>query len=197
MLLCRASGQTVTYPNCSVTSVNVTVSGLLQSSTSKTGHTSTFAYDALGRQTAVTDARTGTSQTHYNALGQVDYVEDAAANRTAFVYDADTGRRTNVIDALTNATYTAYDPEGRVTNTWGATYPVAYVYDDVGRMVSMRTYRVAGGAGDETRWLLRRGHRAVDQQGLCGWSRAVIHIFAGRPTRPPHLGTRRHNGLCL
>jgi len=36
-------------------------------------------------------------------------------------------------------THTAYDPEGRVVATWGATYPVAY--DDFGRMVAMASTR--------------------------------------------------------
>ena len=35
----------------------------------------------------------------------------------------------------------AYDAEGRVIATWGATYPVAYEYDPSGRMIAMRTYR--------------------------------------------------------
>ena len=43
--------------------------------------------------------------------------------------------------SLSNTTYTAYDAEGRVLATWGATYPVAYDYDSYGRMVAMYTYR--------------------------------------------------------
>jgi len=43
--------------------------------------------------------------------------------------------------ALSNTIHTAYDPEGRVIATWGATYPVAYAYDPHGRMTAMGTYR--------------------------------------------------------
>jgi len=46
--------------------------------------------------------------------------------------------------ALSNTTHTAYDPEGRVIATWGATYPVAYAYDAYGRMVVMATFHVDG-----------------------------------------------------
>ena len=71
----------------------------------------------------------------------VDFVEDAAGNRTTYGYDSGTGQRIAVTDALTNTTYTAYDVQGRVVGTWGATYPVLYDYDDYGRMTAMYTLR--------------------------------------------------------
>ena len=77
------------------------------------------------RCTGVVDPRTGTNRMAYLSNGLVDYVEDAAGYRTVFGYDPATGRRTGVTDALTNTVYTAYDLQGRVTNVWGATYPVA------------------------------------------------------------------------
>jgi len=40
-----------------------------------------------------------------------------------FAYSPTTGRRIAVTDALSNTTYTAYDPEGRVIATWGAHTP--------------------------------------------------------------------------
>jgi YD repeat-containing protein len=49
--------------------------------------------------------------------------------------------------------YTAHDLQGRVTNTWGATYPAAYEYDDYGRMVAMKTWRDESGSPDATTWL--------------------------------------------
>ena len=79
-------------------------------------------------------------------------VEDAAGNRTSFVYDPDTGRPIETMDALSNSVYTAYDVQGRVTNTWGGTYPVAYRYDDFGRMSAMLTWRDASGSPDTTLW---------------------------------------------
>ena len=133
-------------------SIQTTINGLRVSSVSTTSITNTFAYDALGRQTALTDGRGNTSVTAYNSLGQVLYAEDAATNRTTYAYDA-LGRRTEVTDALGNVTHTQYDAEGRAVKTWGVTYPVEYGYDLQGRMISMKTFRDENGIGDVTRWL--------------------------------------------
>jgi RHS repeat-associated protein len=120
--------------------VQTRVNGLLASVVSVTSVTNTYAYDGLTRQIAATDGRGNTTVTAYNALGQVLYTEDAAANRTSYAYDA-LGRRIAVTDALGNTTHTAYDEDNRVIAQWGATYPVAYAYDAQGRMVEMGTYR--------------------------------------------------------
>lgn len=139
-------------PESTVDAVSVVVNGLLQTETTPSGRTTAYAYDALGRQVGVTDPRTGTATTHYDDQGRVDYVEDAAGNRTSFVYDPDTGLQTCVIDALSNATYTAYDLQGRPTNVWGATYPVAYEYDEYGRMAVLKTWRDTNSEPDVTCW---------------------------------------------
>ncbi|HAS82554.1 MAG TPA: hypothetical protein DCS43_07765, partial [Verrucomicrobia bacterium] len=127
------------------TSINdqtqITKNGLLISQTSATGEITTYGYDALGRRIATTDPRTGTSITHYNTKGQVDWVEDAATNRTAFAYDPATGQRIATTDALSNTTHQAYSVEGQLIATWGATYPVYYEYDEFNRMSAMYTYR--------------------------------------------------------
>jgi RHS repeat-associated protein len=148
----RTVTQTTTYPDSTNAAISVTINGLAQYSISKTGVRTDAGYDALGRQISATNPRTGVSTTHYNSLGQVDWVADALTNITRFSYCPTTGRRLAVTDALSNTTYTAYDPEGRVIATWGATYPVAYAYDAYGRMVVMATFRVEGGAGDQTQW---------------------------------------------
>jgi len=135
----RTVTQVVIAPDSTNNAEQVTVNGLMVASTSKTGIPTTYAYDALMRPISQIGPRTA-SFTHYNALGQVDSTTDAASNTTTFVYDA-LGRRTQVTDALSNTTYTAYDNQGRVLATWGATYPVAYNYDESGRMTIMYTYR--------------------------------------------------------
>lgn len=139
-------------PYSDTDAVSVTVNGLLQSRTAPTGLTTVYSYDALGRGIGTTDPRTGTSSVHYNVAGQVDWTEDAATNRTTYAYDSVTGRRIAVTDALSNTIYTAYDLQGRVTNVWGATYPVAYEYDAYGRMAAMITWRDPNGTPDVTRW---------------------------------------------
>jgi RHS repeat-associated protein len=137
--------KTVVQGSTSPDSVNdqyqVTINGLATKSVSKTGLVMTYGYDALGRRIATTDPRTGTSITHYNTKGQVDWVEDAATNRTTFAYDPATGQRISTTDALTNTTHQAYSEEGQLIATWGATYPVYYEYDAYDRMSAMYTYR--------------------------------------------------------
>ncbi len=133
--------QTVAYPDSTNNASQITINGLLVSSTSKTGIKTDFGYDLLERRTSVTDPRTGASITHYNNKGQVDYVEDAATNRTSYVYSSDTGRQIAVSNALGDVTFTEYNLEGQVVGTWGATYPVLYDYDDFNRMTAMYTLR--------------------------------------------------------
>ena len=139
-------------PDSDADPVSVSVNGLLQSRADSDGRTTTYSYDALGRPTHAVDSRTGLALTHYNALGQVDYVVDAAGKQTSYEYDADSGRRLTVTDALGNASHVQYDLQGRVTNVWGATYPVAYEYDAYGRLAAMKTWRDANGEPDVTRW---------------------------------------------
>ena len=44
--------------------------------------------------------RTATALTHYNAVGQADWTQDAAGHRTTFFYDPCTGRCTAVSNAV-------------------------------------------------------------------------------------------------
>ncbi|MGA1824389.1 MAG: RHS repeat domain-containing protein, partial [bacterium] len=95
---------------------------------------------------------TGTTNTHYNLKGQVEYIEDAATNRTSYSYDPDTGRKIMEKDQLDNTTYYAYNARNQVTHTWGsATYPAQYVYDNYGQMSDMYTYR-NGSRWDNETW---------------------------------------------
>ena len=137
--------QVVVYPDSVSNAVQVAVNGQLAYSISKTGVRTDFSFDALGRQISTLQGgpgapRTVGNYTAYNQLGQVSSTMDAASNVTTFVYDS-FGRRTQDIDALTNTVYTEYNAEGQVLATWGATYPVAYDFDDYGRMTAMYTLR--------------------------------------------------------
>ena len=137
--------QSVTSPDSTNAATQVTINGLLSSSISKTGVYNNYGYDALGRQISSfqggqSDLRMVGSYTSYNAKGQVASTMNVSSNLTTYFYD-DQGNRAQVTDALSNSTYTAYDVDGRVLATWGATYPVAYDYDDYGRMTAMYTLR--------------------------------------------------------
>jgi len=131
----------VSTPDSTIISTNTIVNGLQVSTTTKTGLEYTYAYDALGRRTGTTDPRTGESITHYNAKGQVDYTEDAATNRTTYVYDSTTGQRIAVTNAVGETTLSHYSPEGQLLGTYGNTYPVFYEYDSYDRMSAMYTLR--------------------------------------------------------
>ena len=133
--------RTIDYPDSNIDAQSTSVNGFMASSKSKTGVAITYQYDALGRQTGITDPRTGTSITHYDANGRVDYVQDAATNRTTFAYDPATGRKITETNALGNITRYAYNTQGQVTHTWGnAAYPVKYEYNAFGQMIAMHTY---------------------------------------------------------
>jgi YD repeat-containing protein len=125
-----------------INETTVTVNGLVTSNQSKTGVTVTYGYDSLGRRTGVIDPRTGTVTTHYNTLGQVDYVEDAANNRTSYTYDPATGLKLTETNPANKVTRFSYNNHGKLTHTWGdAVEPVKYVYDDYDRMAEMHTFK--------------------------------------------------------
>ena len=165
----RASAEEIAwvkYPTSTTPAVTVSTNSLVCSSTSQTGVTTTFAYDAFQREVLQTDGRGNTTRTVYDSLGRVSSTIDALGYATAYGYDA-LGRQTSVTDPLTNTVYTAYDSEGHIVSQRGATYPVDYAYDEFGDKVSMTTYRDFIGErgtgngesvgvavqGDVTRWL--------------------------------------------
>jgi len=138
--------QVATYPDSTNSATQVTINGMLTSSTSKTGVKTTYTHDALGRQTSSLQGgpgapRTVGSYTTYNALGQVESTMDAASNRTSYTYSPATGLQISVTDAVTGTVYKAYNAQGQQVATWGAAYPVAFEYDDFGRMTAMYTLR--------------------------------------------------------
>jgi RHS repeat-associated protein len=144
---------TITVSNATsvLPATSLSLAGLTTSSTDQHGCTTTYGYDALMRKISA-ETRSGPSNerltgsyTHYNTVGQVDYTEDAYGARTVYGYDS-IGRKVaqtflSAIGSLSKSTYTAFDAANRTLATWGATYPVAYEYDNAGRMIAMYTYR--------------------------------------------------------
>jgi len=151
----RASAEEIAwvkYPTSTTPAVTTSTNGLVRSSTSQTGVTTTFTYDAFQREVSQTDGRGNTTRIAYDSLGRVTSTIDALGYATTYGYDA-LGRQVSVTDPLTNTVTTAYDAEGHVVSQRGATYPVDYAYDEFGEKVSMTTYRDINAAGDVTRWL--------------------------------------------
>ena len=145
--------QTTLSPDSTLPAETVARCGLNVSTRSPTGVTTTYAYDALGRQISQTDGRGNTSQIVYDAQGRVAKTIDALGHETTYAYDA-LGRQTSITDPLGHTITTTYDAEGRVVSVRGATYPVDYAYDVYGNKVAMTTYRNESLTdGDTTRWL--------------------------------------------
>ena len=133
--------QVVDHPDSDTDSISKTVNGRAVSSESKTGLEAIYVYDDLGRRIGVDDPRTGESTVGYNDKGQVAWQSDAAGNTNWVAYDEESGRRVAVTNALDQVTHYKHDTEGHLQATWGNVYPVAYEYDDSGRMSAMYTYR--------------------------------------------------------
>jgi YD repeat-containing protein len=127
-------------PDSTTDALRITVNGLLQSVRSTHNLTTTFGYDALGRLVAVLDSRGGLHSRGFDAAGRVAWSSDPATNGTWYAYDS-ANRVIAVTNSLGLVTQTAYDLQGREIAAWGATYPVAYQYNDYGQMTGLYTYR--------------------------------------------------------
>ena len=139
-------------PDSTVDAITILRNGLSHSTRPAIWRDPTYyAYDEFGRCNLVTDPRTGDQVTVYNERNQVSETRDGAGISTQYEYDPETGLRISVKQSGKEV-FTAYDVQGRATNVWGSTYPVAYEYDAYGRMSVMKTWRDASGEPDVTRW---------------------------------------------
>jgi RHS repeat-associated protein len=138
--------ETSDSPYSDTDEVLITRNGLLQSATTVQGITSTYGYDAFGRQTVVTDPRTGDATTHYEpGKHRIASVIDANQSRREYAYYSTTGRLSVVTSAIVDEvpmhTRYAYNERGQITNIWGnAAQPVTFGYDSFGQRTSMTTY---------------------------------------------------------
>ena len=137
------------------------------STTDANQHTTRFEYDIYGNQSAVIAPNGVRTETHRDARGRVDYIEDGRGNRTTVTYDlqdnpllqvnARGDQRVRTFDALGNK-LTERDEEGRTT-TWSY-FPGSLVRDITvtgpgGPAQRSFTYNGAGHKESETDW---RGH---------------------------------------
>ena len=118
------------YPGISNLESAVQRDGLLLSSVSILGGTTSFAYDGLHRQVAQTDPRGNVTSQVYNSYGQVASVIEPTGAVTTYGYD-NMGRMTRVVNALGGTVSYTYNPRGqKLSESGNATYPVEYEYDD-------------------------------------------------------------------
>lgn len=196
-------------PDSNIPLQAVYVDGRLSATTSKTGITMRYGYDALGRRVAVEDPRKGMAIITYDQSGRLEAVQDPAGNRARFEYDPESGRKIAEINALNKATRYQYNQRGQLIRTWGdVPYPVEYVYDAFGQMMVMRTFRsghgwngdtwpVDTGPGDQTIWHYQqatglllakedaKGHRTSYTYGPAGVlkTRTWARLKNGKPLR--------------
>lgn len=149
----KKSTVTTDTPDSNVDAISITINGLLQSSTPSTPQSATtYAYDALGRPTGVTDPRTGTTTSNYSATtGQLISTSDTAQTTTYDYYLAtqtNAGRLKSQTNVNGKKTYFNYSNRGEMIQTWGdTTYPVEYVYDSFGQKTELHTFRAGAGWG--------------------------------------------------
>ena len=162
---------TTDTPDSNINAVSISINGLLQSSTPTTPQSAiSYAYDSLGRQTAVTDPWTGTTTRSYSSTtGQMTSTNDGAGT-TSFEYYPTTHVNAGLLKAQTNATskkiYFKHSNRGELVQTWGdATYPIEYVYDTYGQKTEIHTFRggqnwsasawpaATTGTADVTKWI--------------------------------------------
>ena len=101
----------------------------------------TFEYDAIGRQTSLTDPDAGVATYEYDALGRTIRQTDARGNVTTNTYNA-AGLLTKTVCGDITTTYT-YDSRNRLTKESTGNQSVSYTYDDFDRLTK-KTYSIDG-----------------------------------------------------
>jgi RHS repeat-associated protein len=118
--------------------------------------TTSFGYDDHGRQSTVTDGRTGTvTTTFYNNADQVSGTVVVASGLSPQVttnYFDNMGRVWKTTLADGTSVMNQYELHGLLSGASGSrTYPVGYTYDAQGRLLTLTTWTdYAGGTGAAT-----------------------------------------------
>ena len=109
------------------------------------GNLITYNYDEFNRQTGTVEtfgtATVNTSSATYDNNGNI-LTQTVNGQTTSFVYDV-MGRQTKVTAPGGVVTNTAYYPTGEVRRVDGATYPVEYTYNGLGKQATMTTFKDA------------------------------------------------------
>ncbi|MFP4395115.1 MAG: PKD domain-containing protein, partial [Anaerolineales bacterium] len=95
-----------------------------------------YEYDVLGRRITTTNALSGTTVTHYDALGRRSETIDAEGHVTQYDYDA-AGRLIATTNALSGTTVTHYDALGRrVATTDQLGHTTIYTHNAAGQLTA-------------------------------------------------------------
>lgn len=162
--------------------------GWLDSSSEYGTTASSLAYDALGRVTAATNARSGTTRTVYNGAGQIVRTSDHAQNTTVYEYYPVSHESAGLQKKITNpeqeTTDYTYDTLGRVITVSGTgSYPLVYGYNAWGEMNALTTYP-SGGSGETTTWLWDSASGVMKEKAYPGGKKTVYAYHAhGKPSK--------------
>ncbi|NCC69790.1 MAG: hypothetical protein EOM14_16660, partial [Clostridia bacterium] len=145
-------GVLATNPDASTITQNYSNGKLLSAVHSVLG-TTTYTYDQFNRQISSSSTVNGSSRVNsqeLDSLGRPSVVTDAAGRETVFTYDQQ-GRRVKAELPGNRAVYYRYYPTGELKEQFGSDiYPQRYIYDSVGRMKSLETYKAFRWTGPQS-----------------------------------------------
>jgi RHS repeat-associated protein len=104
------------------------------------GNGVTFAYDANGNRSSVTDSKNQTTTFTYDSRDRLTAITDPLAGSTSYTYDV-VGNLTKVTNAKNFATTFIYNAANRLTQRTDVSGTTTYVYDAVGNGTSLRDRR--------------------------------------------------------
>jgi RHS repeat-associated protein len=139
-------------------------------------HTTSYTFDAAGRQSSMTDARGNATTYGYDAAGRQTSITDALGGKVTTAYDL-AGQKTSVVNPRGDTTNFAYDALGNLqTQTDPAGKTTAYTYDLAGRQISSTDPRgiVVTNTYD--------GGDHLTAQNFPGGSNAFVYDALGRRT---------------
>ena len=144
-----------------------------------------YQYDDLDRQIAVTDANNVRRETIYDAIGQVTGVRDGRKHLTRMEYDK-AGQRTAVIDAKEQATRYVYNERGELVQETDPLNRSTFIgYDLAGRRTSSTDAK-----NQTTRWSYDKVGRVTRSEFADNTSIAYVYDAAGNLLRmTDSLGT--------
>jgi len=138
-----------THPDATTVTNTYDPAGNRTATTDENGHATTYAYDALGRLTQVTQPPPQPGDPNpvttygYDSLGNLATVTDANGHATVYAYD-DAGHLLSTTSPDTGVTTYRYDAAGNLTEkTDAAGVTVTYDYDAAGRLTAVHYPDVA------------------------------------------------------
>ncbi|MGI8551874.1 MAG: RHS repeat-associated core domain-containing protein, partial [Dehalococcoidia bacterium] len=121
-------------PSTAATTYAFDARGLLTSVSDALNHVTTYGYDDAGRRVTVTDPNNATTTMAYDAAGHLTSLTDALTNVVRFGFDA-AGQQTSITNARGKTTSVTYDPLGHpLTRKDPLNRTTSFQYDSLGEL---------------------------------------------------------------